>query len=59
MEHYEISKLLSDSTVSKFVTRNWIEVNNWSSRQYSFNKNIKFKKFNDRISVIIVIHILL
>ena len=28
MEHYEVSKLLNDSTVLKFVTKNkWIEVN--------------------------------
>ena len=27
MEHYKISKLLSDSTVSKFVTKKWVEVN--------------------------------
>ena len=28
MEHYKISKLLNDSTVSKFMTKKWIEVNN-------------------------------
>ena len=28
MEHYEVSKLLNDSNVLKFVTKNkWIEVN--------------------------------
>ena len=27
MEHYKICKLLNDSTVSKFVTRKWVEVN--------------------------------
>ena len=27
MEHYKISKLLSDSTVSKFVSKKLIEVN--------------------------------
>ena len=27
MEHYEISKLLNDSALSKFVTRKSIEVN--------------------------------
>ena len=26
MEHYKISELLSDSTVSKFVTKKWVEV---------------------------------
>ena len=39
MEHYKISKLLNDSTVSKFVTKKWIEVNDLSSGQYYVNKN--------------------
>ena len=39
----KISKLLNDSTVSKFVTIKWIEVNDLSSGQYSVNKNIRFK----------------
>ena len=43
MEHYKISKLLNDSTASKFVTRKWVEVNNLSSGQYSSSKNIRFK----------------
>ena len=43
MEHYKISNLLNVSTVSKFVTRKWIEVNDLSSGQYSVNKNIMFK----------------
>ena len=43
MEHYKISKLLNDSTVSKFVTRKWVEVNDLSSGQYSSSKNIRFK----------------
>ena len=43
MEHYKISTLLKDSTVSKFVTKKWIEVNDLSSGQYSVNKNIRFK----------------
>ena len=43
MEHYKISKLLNDSTVSKFVTKKWVEVNDLSSGQYSINKNIRFK----------------
>ena len=41
MEHYKISKLLNNSTVSKFVTKKW--VNGLSSGQYSFNKNVRFK----------------
>ena len=43
MEHYKISKLLEDSTVSKFVTKKLIELNDLSSDQYSASKNIKFK----------------
>ena len=42
MEHYKISKLLNDSSVLKFVTKKWIEVNDLSSGLYSVNKNIKF-----------------
>ena len=41
--HHKISKLLNDSTVSKFVTRKWIEVNDLSSSQYSVDKNVRFK----------------
>ena len=48
MQHHEISKLLNDSTVSKFVTRTWIEVNDWSGGQYSLNKNIRFKTSTPR-----------
>ena len=43
MEHYKISKLLNDSTVSKFVTKKWVKVNDLSSGQYSINKNTRFK----------------
>ena len=43
MEHFKICKLLNDSTVSKFLTRKWIEVNDLSSRQYATNKNMMFK----------------
>ena len=43
MEHYKICKLLNKSTVLKIVTKKWLEVNDLSSSQYSFNKNIKFK----------------
>ena len=42
MEHYKISKLLNDSTVSKFVTKKWIKVNDLSGDQYSTYKNITF-----------------
>ena len=43
MEHFKILKLLNDSTVSKFVTKKWIEGNDLSSGQYSVNKNVRFK----------------
>ena len=43
MEHYKISKLLSDSIVSIFVTKKWIELNDLSSGQYSVNKDTRFK----------------
>ena len=39
MEHYKISELLSDSTVSKFVTKNG--VNDLPSGQYSLIKKCK------------------
>ena len=31
MEHYKISRLLNDSSISKFVTKKWVEVNYLSS----------------------------
>ena len=43
MERYKISKLLNDSSVSKFVTKKWIEVNDLSNSQYSASKNITFR----------------
>ena len=43
MEQNKISKLLNNSTVLKFVTKKWIEINDLSSGQYSVNKNIRFK----------------
>ena len=43
MEHFKISKLLNDSTVLKFVAREWIEVNDLSGDQYSIDKNIRFE----------------
>ena len=33
MGHYNISKLLNDSSLSKFVTKKWIKVNDLSSGQ--------------------------
>ena len=43
MEHYKISKLLNNLTVSKFLTRKWIEVNDLLSGQYSANNNTRCK----------------
>ena len=43
MEHYKISKLLNDSSVSKFETKNWVEVNDLPNGQYSISKNIRFR----------------
>ena len=43
MEQYKRSKLLSDSSVSTCLTKNWIEVNYPSGDQYSYDKNIRFK----------------
>ena len=43
MEHHKISNSLNNSTVTKFVTRKWKEVNYLSGAQYSFNENIRFK----------------
>ena len=35
--------MLNDSTVSKFLTKKWIEVNDFSGGEYSASKNIRFK----------------
>ena len=40
MEHYKISKLLNNWTVSKCVKRKWVEVNGLSDGHYSVNKNL-------------------
>ena len=42
MEHYKISKLSNDSTVSKFLTKKWIEANDLASGENSDSKNIRF-----------------
>ena len=58
MEHHKISAIstLNDSTISKFVTRKCVEVNDLSGGQYSVNKSIRFK--TPMIYVTIVMHIL-
>ena len=43
MEHHQTSKLLNDSTVSTFVRRKLIKMNDLSGSQYFFNKNKRFK----------------
>ena len=43
MERYKISRSLSDSIVSRFVTKKCIEVNDLSRGQYSVNKNIRLR----------------
>ena len=47
MDHYKISKLLDDSSVSKFVTGKWTEVNDLSCGQYSANKKLRFMPTSD------------
>ena len=39
---FKISKSLNDSTVSKFVTKKWIEVNDLSGGQYYVDRNVRF-----------------
>ena len=39
MKCYKISKVLNNSSVSKFFTKEWIEVSDLSSDQYYVNKN--------------------
>ena len=38
MEHCERFKFLNDSTVTKFVAKQWVKVNDLSSGQCSTNK---------------------
>ena len=43
MERHKISKLLNNSTVSKFVITKWVEANDLSIGQYFAGKKIRFK----------------
>ena len=52
MELYKISKLLNDSTTSKFVTRKWIKVNDLSFGQYSRNKTIRLKNIKYKTAML-------
>ena len=60
MKHCKISKPLNDLSVSKFLTKRWVKVNDLSSGEYSMKKNIKFKiSMLTFIYVTIVMHIFL
>ena len=50
MEYYKISKVLNDSSVSKFKTKRWVKLNDLSSGEYSVNKNIRLN-FNVTIKI--------
>ena len=52
MKHHKMSKLLNDSTVSKYVTRKWIKVNNLSGGQYSIDKNKSLKSLNTSLKLV-------
>ena len=43
MRHHKIFESSNYSTVSKFLTKKWIEVNDLLRNQYSVNKNIRFE----------------
>ena len=43
MKKNKKSKLLNNLTVSKLVTRKWVEVNDLSNGHYSVKRNIRFK----------------
>ena len=45
MEYQKIANLLNNESnkVSKFRTRNWVEINDEARGTYSHNKHIKFK----------------
>ena len=43
MEHYKISKLLNDLSVSKFKTKKWIKLNELTGGLCSVFKSIMFK----------------
>ena len=43
MDLYKISKLLNNSTVLKFLSENWIEINDLSSSQCPVNNNKRFQ----------------
>ena len=55
MEHYKKSKLINDSAVWKLITRQWSEINDLSSGEYSFNKNIYIDAYSDYSDAYIVV----
>ena len=44
IEHHKISNLLNDWTISEFVIRKWIELNDFSNDQYLINKNMLWSR---------------
>ena len=47
MEHYKISKLLNDSTVSKFASKKWIKINDFPITMPMYN----LLEYNDNFSI--------
>ena len=43
MKHHDIYELLNNLSVSKVLTRKWIEFNDLSSVKFFVNRNITFK----------------
>ena len=45
MEYQKIAKLIDDlsNQLSKFKTKNWVEINDESGGTYNINSQIKFK----------------
>ena len=45
MEYQKIANLIDDTSnqPSKFITRNWVEINDESRGAYNVNSQIKFK----------------
>ena len=45
MEYQKITNLLDDSSdkTSKFRTKNWVEINDESRRNYNDDKQVRFK----------------
>ena len=62
MEYQKINNLLNNTLnqPSKFRTKNWVEINNESRRNYNTNSQIKFKTIMLKSSLyVIMMHIYL